>query len=369
MVTASPLHMKEPVHVALGPYRAACGSWRGRHRCDRRRPGAESPELHRGGSGPCGIRCVGIDVGIPLHTPGRELVLHQPRGSASRGYPRRRPDVPGRESSGQDRPDRDPPAVSRPEEPLRYGTGTFHSVARVRVGEPPAQESASRTVLMVDDDPDVRTSVARGLRHSGFDVRVAANGKEALRLLSNESHDALVLDVQMPELDGVAVVTALRALGNDIPICVLSARDTVNDRIAGLEAGADDYLTKPFDLGELVARLHALLRRASHSDQPSDTMTVGPLTIDTARRLVFVAGERVDLTKREFDLLAVLAENAGVVLSRQRLLELVWGYDFDVDTNVADVFISYLRRKLERDGLPRVIHTVRGIGYVLRDEP
>jgi two-component system response regulator PrrA len=224
-------------------------------------------------------------------------------------------------------------------------------------------------VLMVDDDPDVRTSVARGLRHSGFDVRVAASGKEALRLLSNETHDALVLDVQMPELDGVAVVTALRALGNDIPICVLSARDTVNDRIAGLEAGADDYLTKPFDLGELVARLHALLRRSSHSDRPSDTMTVGTLTIDTARRLVFVGGERAELTKREFDLLAVLAENAGVVLSRQRLLELVWGYDFDVDTNVADVFISYLRRKLERDGHPRVIHTVRGIGYVLRDDP
>lgn len=221
---------------------------------------------------------------------------------------------------------------------------------------------------MVDDDPDVRTSVARGLRHSGFDVRVAASGKEALRLLSSESHDALVLDVQMPELDGVAVVTALRALGNEIPICVLSARDTVNDRIAGLEAGADDYLTKPFDLGELVARLNALLRRASHTDRPSDTMTVGALTIDTARRLVFVGGDRVDLTKREFDLLAVLAENAGVVLSRQRLLELVWGYDFDVDTNVADVFISYLRRKLEHSDAPRVIHTVRGIGYVLRED-
>lgn len=238
-----------------------------------------------------------------------------------------------------------------------------------RAGELSAQDGAGRTVLMVDDDPDVRTSVARGLRHSGFDVRVAATGREALRLLSSESHDALVLDVQMPELDGVAVVTALRALGNDIPICVLSARDTVNDRIAGLGAGADDYLTKPFDLGELVARLHALLRRAHHSDPTSDSMTVGSLTIDTARRLVFVAGERVDLTKREFDLLAALAENAGVVLSRQRLLELVWGYDFDVDTNVADVFVSYLRRKLERDGLPRVIHTVRGIGYVLREEP
>jgi DNA-binding response OmpR family regulator len=150
---------------------------------------------------------------------------------------------------------------------------------------------------------------------------------------------------------------------------LISARDTVNDRIAGLEAGADDYLTKPFDLGELVARLHALLRRSAHSDEHSDAMTIGSLTIDTARRLVFVSGERVELTKREFDLLAVLAENAGVVLSRQRLLELVWGYDFDVDTNVADVFISYLRRKLERDDVPRVIHTVRGIGYVLRADP
>jgi len=222
-------------------------------------------------------------------------------------------------------------------------------------------------VLLVDDDPDVRTSVARGLRHSGFDVRVAANGKEALRMLSVEDHDALVLDIQMPELDGVAVVTALRALGNDIPICVLSARDTVDDRIAGLEAGADDYLTKPFDLGELVARLHALLRRAALiPDERSDAVTVGPLTIDTHRRLVLVEGNRVDLTKREFDLLAALAENNGVVLSRQRLLELVWGYDFDVDTNVADVFISYLRRKLEPEGVPRVIHTVRGIGYLLR---
>ena len=146
------------------------------------------------------------------------------------------------------------------------------------------------------------------------------------------------------------------------------ATQYINYMQAYLECVKDIFLDITL-LGELVARLHALLRRASHSDQTSDTMTVGPLTIDTARRLVFVDGERVDLTKREFDLLAVLAENAGVVLSRQRLLELVWGYDFDVDTNVADVFISYLRRKLERDGLPRVIHTVRGIGYVLRDEP
>jgi len=163
------------------------------------------------------------------------------------------------------------------------------------------------------------------------------------------------------------VVTALRALSHDVPVCVLSARDTVDDRIAGLEAGADDYLVKPFALDELIARLRALLRRRTVPPSSSDSVvTVGPVRIDTARRQVTVGGREVELTKREYELLLTLAQHATVVLSRQRLLELVWGYDFAVDTNVVDVFVGYLRRKLEAGGTARVLHTVRGVGFVLK---
>ncbi|MGO4201810.1 response regulator transcription factor [Rhodococcus sp. TAF43] len=232
-----------------------------------------------------------------------------------------------------------------------------------------AHVTTPATVLVVDDDQDVLASLERGLRLSGFTVLTAAYGAIALRVIADVEPDALVLDMNMPVLDGTGVVTALRGMGNDIPICVLSARSSVDDRIAGLESGADDYLVKPFVLAELVARIRAMLRRRSAAAGPGTEppLTVGPLSIDLSGRRVWLDDTEIPLTKREFELLEVLARNAGVVLSRERLLDLVWGYDFVADTNVVDVFVGYLRRKFETDGTPRLLHTVRGVGFVLRE--
>jgi two-component system, OmpR family, response regulator PrrA len=226
--------------------------------------------------------------------------------------------------------------------------------------------AAPPDVLVVDDDEDVRASLERGLRLSGFTVRTAADGQTALDVMREDAPACVVLDVNMPGIDGVEVVRRLRATGVDVPVCMLSAHGTIGDRVAGLEAGADDYLVKPFALEELVARLRALLRRTTDADRIP--VQVAELRVDPARRQAWCRGQLLELTKREFELLSVLTANAGIVLSRDRLLELVWGYDFATDTNVVDVFVGYLRRKLEVDGAPRLIHTVRGVGFVLRDD-
>ena len=219
-------------------------------------------------------------------------------------------------------------------------------------------------VLVVDDDPAILEALDRALRLEGFGVSTRGDGSAALATLEEESPDVMVLDVMMPGLSGVEVIRRLRAGGHELPVCVLSARDELADRVAGLRAGADDYLVKPFELEELVARLHALLRR--RPDRPAVPLEVGDLRIDPARRLVRLGQREIELTVREFELLETLARHAGMVLSRRQLLEQVWGYTFEVEGNVVDQFISYLRRKLEADGAPRLIHTVRGVGFVLR---
>jgi two-component system response regulator PrrA len=220
------------------------------------------------------------------------------------------------------------------------------------------------TVLVVDDDPGVRRALDRALRLEGFVVRLAEGGDEALRAVAERPPRAIVLDMTMPGTDGLEVIRTLRADGDTTPICVLSARDGLDDRVEGLQAGADDYLVKPFGTPELVARLHALLRRTA--PVTVGVREVGGLRVDRRRHRVWLDGDEVELTAREFALLACLADHAGMVLSRGQLLDLVWGYDFDVATNVVDVFVGYLRRKLEAGGHPRLLHTVRGEGYVLR---
>lgn len=229
---------------------------------------------------------------------------------------------------------------------------------------------ASPLVLVVDDDDAIREALERALRLEGFSVETAPGGRAALEAVARRPPAAVVLDVTMPDLNGRTVCARLRADGIRTPILILSARDEVDDRIAGLQAGADDYLVKPFAVEELIARLRALLRRAGEgaggAEPPASAIVVGDLELGPAARSVARGGRQVELTRREFELLEVLARNAGIVLSRERLLELVWGYDWAADGNVVDVFVGYLRRKLEAGGEPRILQTVRGVGFVLR---
>lgn len=219
-------------------------------------------------------------------------------------------------------------------------------------------------ILVVDDDAGVRQAVGRALAFEGYDVTQAGDGSEALRLVAVERPDAMVLDVVMAEVGGLEVCRELRAAGDDLPILVLTARHTVADRVAGLDAGADDYLVKPFALEELLARLRALLRRSEAS--ADEVLTLGDLTLAPGPRLVDRGGAPVELTRTEFNLLELLLRNAGQVLTRELILDRVWGYDFQTTSNSLEVYVGYLRRKTEAGGGERLIHTVRGVGYVAR---
>jgi two-component system, OmpR family, response regulator MprA len=220
-------------------------------------------------------------------------------------------------------------------------------------------------VLVVEDDARVREAVARALRLEGYDVHTATDGNDALVQIDDLAPDVVVLDVLMPGTDGLAVCRILRDRGNHVPVLMLTARHEVSDRVAGLDAGADDYLVKPFALDELLARLRALMRRVSVSGG-SEVLRVDDLTLDPSRRQAWRGPRELGLTKTEFDLLELLMFNAGLVVTRDTIYERIWGYDFETSSKSLDVYIGYLRRKTEADGEPRLVHTVRGVGYTAR---
>jgi two-component system response regulator MprA len=223
-------------------------------------------------------------------------------------------------------------------------------------------------VLVVDDDKAVRESLRRSLEFNGYDVSLASDGAEALAGIAASDPDVVVMDVMMPRLDGLEATKALRKAGNDLPILVLTARDAVGDRVEGLDAGADDYLTKPFALQELLARLRALLRRAVPRDDDLDeTIGFSDLTMDIATREVKRGDRLIELTRTEFTLLEMFLRRPRRVLERSFILEEVWGYDFPTTANSLEVYVGYLRRKTEAEGESRLIHTVRGVGYVLKE--
>ncbi len=224
-------------------------------------------------------------------------------------------------------------------------------------------------VLVADDDRAIRDALARALGLEGYEVLVAPDGAAALTAMRDHRPDVLVLDVMMPGVDGLTVCRVLRSERDRIPILMLTARTETSDRVAGLDAGADDYLPKPFELDELLARLRALLRRARADDSAEDTtevLAVEDLRVDPAARRAWRGDRELELSKTEFDLLELLVRNAGIVLDHATIYERIWGYDFGPDSKNLAVYISYLRRKAEADGEPKLIHTVRGVGYTVR---
>ena len=222
------------------------------------------------------------------------------------------------------------------------------------------------TVAIIDDDSAIRNSLSRALRIENYNVELFEDGGSALRAIQLKAPDAIILDLQLPDVDGLEVCRRIRRAGDPTPILMLTARNAVNDRVEGLDVGADDYLVKPFDLPELLARLRALLRRRVIVEGDENVLRFEDVTLNASTREVFRGERRVELTKIEFELLELFLQHPRQVLTREQILDLVWGYDFDSGTNSLAVYIGYLRRKLEEGGEGRLIQTVRGVGYSLR---
>ncbi|MEU1577063.1 response regulator transcription factor [Streptomyces collinus] len=228
-------------------------------------------------------------------------------------------------------------------------------------------------ILIVDDEPAVREALQRSLAFEGYGTEVAVDGADALEKAAAYRPDLVVLDIQMPRMDGLTAARRIRATGDTTPILMLTARDTVGDRVTGLDAGADDYLVKPFELDELFARIRALLRRSTYAASvgaaaaaDEDALTFADLRMDLSTREVTRGGRQVELTRTEFTLLEMFMAHPRQVLTREQILKAVWGFDFEPSSNSLDVYVMYLRRKTEAGGEPRLVHTVRGVGYVLR---
>ncbi|MEU7566728.1 response regulator transcription factor [Streptomyces fradiae] len=232
-------------------------------------------------------------------------------------------------------------------------------------------------ILVVDDEPAVREALRRSLAFEGYGTLTADDGVDALEKIGAYAPDLVVLDVQMPRMDGLTAARRVRASGSTVPILMLTARDTVGDRVTGLDAGADDYLVKPFELDELFARIRALLRRSSYAaggaergagpGGPGEALAFADLRMNPVTREVARGGRRVELTRTEFTLLEMFLAHPRQVLTREQILKAVWGFDFEPTSNSLDVYVMYLRRKTEAGGEPRLVHTVRGVGYVLRE--
>lgn len=220
-------------------------------------------------------------------------------------------------------------------------------------------------VLVVEDDKKIGSFVVNGLKQSGFAVDYCEDGEEGLHLAKTTPYDAAVVDIMLPKLDGLSLVQDLRRLGSQTPVIILSARASVDDRVKGLQAGGDDYLTKPFAFSELLARVQALIRRATQSSEPT-RLAIGDLSLDLLSREVKRREERIELQAREFSLLEYLMRHAGRVVTKTMILEHVWDYSFDPQTNVVDVLVHRLRTKVDKDSSKKLIHTIRGVGYVIK---